>query len=217
MLKVHDAPAASVAPDRLMVLVPATAVIVPLPQEPVKPLGVETFKPPGSGSLKARPVKESGLAAGLVKVKLSVVLAPVWSVAVPNDLLSVGGATTVMLAVAAKPVTPCVSVTVLVVLFWTPAAVPVTLVLKVHDAPAASVAPVKLILLVPAVAEIAPPPQEPVRPLGVETTKPEGSVSLKVSPVKALGLPAGLLKVKARVVLAPVWSVAVPNDLLSVG
>jgi len=32
---VQDAPVASVAPDRLMVFVPATAVIVPPPHEPV--------------------------------------------------------------------------------------------------------------------------------------------------------------------------------------
>src|SRR5258708_33006071 len=46
---VHDDPAAgdavSVPPDRLMLLVPATPVIVPLPHEPLTPLGVATTRP----------------------------------------------------------------------------------------------------------------------------------------------------------------------------
>src|SRR5207302_11519472 len=48
---VHVDPAAgdavSVPPDRLMLPLPATAVIVPLPQEPVKPFGVATTSPAG--------------------------------------------------------------------------------------------------------------------------------------------------------------------------
>ena len=68
---VQEAPAASVAPDRLMLFDPAVAVIVP-PHEPVKPLGVDTISPDGSISVNASPV--SGAAFGFVRVKLSAVL-----------------------------------------------------------------------------------------------------------------------------------------------
>src|SRR6266567_8289587 len=68
---VQDDPAAgdavNVPPDRLMLLLPATAVIVPLPQEPVM-LGVAaTTTPAGKLSVKAIPL--SALAVfGLVMV-----------------------------------------------------------------------------------------------------------------------------------------------------
>jgi len=74
--KVQEAPAASVAPDRLMLLEPGTAVIVPPPQEPVKPLGVDTARPDGNVSVNAMPVRGPGLAFGFVIVKFSAVLAP---------------------------------------------------------------------------------------------------------------------------------------------
>ena len=64
-----------------------------------------------------------------------------------------------------------------------PAAIPVTFTENVQELLAAIVPPLRLITLVPAVAVIVPPPQEPVRPFGVETTKPAGSVSLKPTPV----------------------------------
>ncbi|HYB76791.1 MAG TPA: hypothetical protein VEE85_01200, partial [Candidatus Bathyarchaeia archaeon] len=43
--KVQPAPPASAAPDRLMLVDPAVAVIVPPLQLPVRPLGVATIKP----------------------------------------------------------------------------------------------------------------------------------------------------------------------------
>jgi hypothetical protein len=73
-------------------------------------------------------------------VKLRVVEGPNRSSVVSvKALLIVGGFTTVMLAVAAAPVKPSVCVSVLVALFWTPVAIPVTLTLKVQLAPPASV------------------------------------------------------------------------------
>src|SRR5712692_9270690 len=58
--KVHVEPAAgdavSVPPDRLMLPLPATAVIVPLPQEPVNPLGFATTTPAGKLSVKPTPL-----------------------------------------------------------------------------------------------------------------------------------------------------------------
>src|SRR5262249_7028064 len=54
--KVQELLAAMVPPDKLITLVPCVAVIVPAPQEPLNPLGVEMIRPAGSVSLKATPV-----------------------------------------------------------------------------------------------------------------------------------------------------------------
>jgi hypothetical protein len=116
---VHDDPAAgdavSVPPDRLMLPLPATAVIVPLPQEPVT-LGVAaTTKPAGKLSVNATPLR--GLKEfGLVMVKLSVLLAFSAMLVGLNDLVMVGGLTTVRLVVAVLPVPPLVELTFPVVL-----------------------------------------------------------------------------------------------------
>jgi hypothetical protein len=67
-----------------------------------------------------------------------------------------------------------------------PAAVPVTLIENVQEPLAAIVPPDKLIAFVPAVAVIVPAPHVPVRPFGVEITRPAGSVSLKATPVSAV-------------------------------
>jgi len=79
-----------------------------------------------------------------------------------------------------------VEVTFPVVLFCVPAAMPVTLTENVQELLAAIVPPLRLITLVPAVAVIVPAPHVPVRPLGVETTRPAGSVSLKATPLSAV-------------------------------
>src|SRR5579862_4262641 len=58
--KVQLTPGPSEAPTpgfpRLMLLLPATAVIVPASQTPVMTLGEATTSPAGSGSVKVRPV-----------------------------------------------------------------------------------------------------------------------------------------------------------------
>ena len=183
---VHDALGPSVAPARLRVFVPAGAVIVPPSHDPVRLLGVEITRPEGSVSKNVMPGSAKGF--GLVIRKLNAVVSPGpgnSSCESANAFVIVGGTPTATVAVAAKPMTPWVSVTVLVVLFWTPAAVPVTLMLKVQDAPAASVAPAppKLTEPDPAVAVIIPGGHDPLRPFGVDTIKPAGSVSVKARPV----------------------------------
>ena len=55
-LNVHEVLCARVAPDKLMTLVACVAVMVPPPQLPVSPLGVEITNPAGSVSLKPIPV-----------------------------------------------------------------------------------------------------------------------------------------------------------------
>src|SRR6516165_8423837 len=96
---------------------------------------------------------------------------------IASDITGAGWTTTFTDAVAGPSVPPLVEVTSLVVLVCTPVRVPVTFTENVHDALAASVAPVRVTSWDPAAALIAPPPHDPVSPLGVATTSPGGSVS----------------------------------------
>jgi hypothetical protein len=52
---VHELLAARVAPVRLIVPVPCVPVMVPAPQVPARPLGVEIVSPDGSVSVKPTP------------------------------------------------------------------------------------------------------------------------------------------------------------------
>lgn len=100
---------------------------------------------------------------------------------------------------------PFKAVTGPVVLVCTPTATPLTSTEKVHVVPAGSVAPDKVIRFVPATAVTVPPPQVPVRLLGVATSRPEGSVSEKAMVLRVM-FPAGLptVNVSAVVLLAPI-------------
>ena len=109
--KVHETPGARVAPDRLILLDAGTAVMGPPPHEPVRPLlGVDTISPgsdPGSVSVQAMPVRGSGFAAGLVMVKLRAVLPKNNSTCESaNDLVIVGGSSTVNVAKDGFPLPP---------------------------------------------------------------------------------------------------------------
>jgi hypothetical protein len=177
--------AATVPPVSETLPEPATAVAVP-PHVLVKPFGVATTMPTGKVSVNATPVSATALAAGLVMVKVNDVVPFNGIAAAPNALAIDGGATTLMLADAVPPVPPSVDVTFPVVLFCVPAAVPVTFTAKVHDVLDARLAPVRLITFVACVAVMVPPPQLPVKPFGVATTRPAGSVSLKPTPVSVV-------------------------------
>src|SRR5581483_7889136 len=111
-----------------------------------------------------------------------------------------GGETTVSLAVPAPPEPPSLEVAV-TGLFLVPAVLPVTLTTTVPLSPAVSVAPDRLTLVAPPVAVMVPfPAQVPVTP-GVEAPpRPEGRVSVKPIPVRAIVLVPGLVTVKVRVV-----------------
>ena len=173
-------------PDRLIVVVLAAAVTDP-PQVSDTPGAEATCSPLRRESLNATPVSDTVLPVGLVSVKVRVVVPFKGRLAAPKTLLIVGGATTVRLALAVRPVPPSFDVTAVVVLFLAPAAVPVTFTEKVQNELAATLAPVRLTTLPPAVAEIVPPPQLPLSPLlGEATASPEGSVSLKPTPVKVM-------------------------------
>jgi len=204
-LKVQDALVDSAPLERLMVLLPAVAVIVPPLQEPVSPLGVETTSPAGNVSVKAMPLKEA-VEFGFATTKLKLVLPFSAMDATANDLVMSGGATlaggpTVKLAEAALPVPALVDVTALVVLVSAPVEVPFTVTLKLHEPLAAMLAPVSDTLFDPAVAVMVPPPHKPVRPLGVATTSPAGNASVKATPERAAVFEAGFVIVKVRLVV----------------
>jgi len=126
-----------------------------------------------------------------------------------------GGATTLMLAEAVPPVPPSVELTLPEVLFFVPAVVPVTFTENVQEELAAIVPAVKLITFVPAVAVMIPAPQVPVRPLGVEITRPAGSVSVKATPLAATVLLFWM--VKLREVEPFSGMLAAPNALMITG
>src|SRR5215471_3045442 len=107
-----------------------------------------------------------------------------------------------VVAVAGAPGAASFEVTVLVVLVSTPIAAPVAFTENVHEAPAASVAPERLMLFDPAMAMMIPPPHEPVSPFGVETTRPAGRVSVNASPVRDVAV-FGFASVKVSAVLGP--------------
>lgn len=84
---------------------PAVAVMVPPPQVPVRPLGVETTRPDGSESENATPVT-AAVGLGFEAVNVSDVEPLSGMLAAPKEFASVGGATTVKEALEVLPVPP---------------------------------------------------------------------------------------------------------------
>ncbi len=205
-------PAAIVAPVSEM---PVGFVVVSVPPQTVE-VALATVSPVGSVSVKATPVNATAFAAGFVIVKVSDVVAFRAMLLGLKTLAIDGGATTLIDAEAVPPVPPSVEVTFPVVLFCVPAAIPVTLTENVQELLAAIVPPLRLITFVPAVAVIVPLPHVPVRPLGVEITRPAGSVSLKPTPVSAVVV---LLFWMVKVKLVEPFSgmLAAPNALMITG
>src|SRR5581483_3724557 len=228
---VHDDPApgeaVSVPPDKETVEgVPGglliVAVIVPLPQLPVTVVDA-SFSPAGRLSVNATPLNALAV-FGFVTVKLSVVLLLSGMVFGLNDLLMVGGATTVTVAEAVNPIPPSVDVTALVVLACDPAVMPVTLTENVQDDPApgeaVNVPSDKLTveglpggLLI--VAVIVPLPQLPVIVVDASFS-PAGRLSVNATPLSALAV-LGFVTVKLNVVLLLSGMLVGLNALLIVG
>src|SRR5205823_5826996 len=180
-----------------------------------------TVSPVGRVSVKATPVSATVLAAGLVMVKVSDVVAFSAMLEGLNPLAIAGGAITVNTAVLlVAPVPPWVELTAPVVLLLLPVVVPVTLTENVHDEPAAgdavSVPPDKLMVLLPATAVMVPLPHEPVT-LGVAaTTTPAGRLSVKATPLSVLAV-FGFVIVKLSVLLPFNATLVGLNALLMVG
>jgi hypothetical protein len=150
----------------------------------------------------------------MVKVRLVLVFRLIWPA--PKAFEIVGGASTVMLADAVFPVPPLVEVTALVVLFFTPAVVPVTFTLTTHDAFAATLPPLRLVELLPALA-VTVPPQLFVTPGVLATTNPGGNESVNAKPFNATVFPAGFVIVKLRLVLPFSGIVAAPKAFAMAG
>src|SRR5579872_4618638 len=101
-----------------------------------------------------------------------------------NALLIVGGATTVTVAVLlATPAPLSVAVTAPVVLFFTPAVVPVTLMDTVQF-PLEAIVPAESERLPDPATAVAVPLQVLLRLFGVATTRPAGNVSVTATPVR---------------------------------
>jgi len=164
--------------------------------------------------VNATPVSGTVLALAMVKLRLVVVFTGMR--AAPKDFVIEGGTTTATLAVAVPPVPPSVDVTVPVVLFCTPITVPVTFTLKVQEAFNARLAPARLTLPDPGLAAIVPAPHVPVSPLGVVTTKPDGSVSVTPIPLSAT-VAFGFVIVKLRLVVPFSARKATPKVLVIAG
>ena len=195
--------------------IPVGAVVVSVPPQTVAE-AFATVKPVGSVSVKATPVRATVFAAGFVIVNVSEVVAFSAMLDGLKTLAIEGGATTLIEAEAVPPVPPSVEVTLPVVLFCVPAAIPVTFTANVQEELAAIVPPLRLITLVPAVAVIVPAPHVPVRPFGVETTRPAGRVSLNPTPVSAVVLLLFWM-VKVRLVEPFSGMLAAPNALIMTG
>lgn len=219
--KLHEPRGGNVAPDKPTELVPATAVIVPPPQDPMRFGGVETTSPTGSVSTKLTPVSVV-VVFGFVMRNVSDVDEKTGTVAAPKVLAISGGmgggAETVVEpdAGTVKPTPPSVKFTE--TLFTCgPGAVPTTFTVTTHElGPAASAPPVSVTVVPLAVAT---PPQVLTRAFGVAMVRP-GAVAAKLSlklTFVAVGLPPGLLMVMVMVVVAPTSRFAVPNCLVTPG
>ncbi len=160
---------------------PVGAVNVTVPPQTVA-VAFETVNPFGRVSVKLTPVSASAV-FGLVIVNVSELVALTAIVVGLNAFAIDGGAITVTLADAVPPVPPSTEVTLLVVLFFNPAVVPVTLIENVQELFAGIVPPLRLTEPLAAAAVIKPAPQFPLKPLGVATTRPAGNVSVKPTPV----------------------------------
>src|ERR1041385_5774541 len=198
--------AAIVPPVRLMVFVPWVAVIVPAPQVPVRPFGVEMIRPAGSVSEKAMPL--SGVPFGLVMVKLRLVEPFRGMLAAPNTLAMLAGPTTVTEALDVLPVPPSVELTD-TELFFTPAVVPCTLTTTVQLPLAAIVPALRVMEPEPAVA-VTVPLQVLLSPFGVATTRPAGRLSVKATPLSAIPV-FGFVMVKLSDVVPFSGMVDAPN------
>lgn len=201
-----------VAPARA---IPVGLVVVRVPPQTATE-ALATVSPAGRVSVNATPVSATVFATGFVIVKVNEVVVPVTTVEGVKIFAIDGGATTVMLAVAELPVPPFVEVTLLVVFVLTPADVPSTFTWKLQELLAAKLAPERLTELLPATAVIVPPPQVPVKPLGVETTMPAGKLSVNAMPLTVMVV-LGFVTVKVKVVVPLSGIVAAPKALAKVG
>jgi len=167
--------------------------------------------PRGRVSVNPIPVKVLVL-LGLVIVKVRLVVPLNGILAAPNALLIAGGASTVIDAVAVVVlVPPSVELTVLLVLFLTPAVVAVRSTFTVQVPPAAAMVPPLNVREVSPALGVNVPPHD-VLAFGVlATANPAGNESVNPTPVRMVVLLL-LVIVNVRVVVPPSGMVAALND-----
>ncbi len=173
--------AASVNPVRLMLLEPPVALTTPPLHVVIRPLDTATAMPVGSVSVNPIPESETGVGFGFVTVKVKVALDPSGPLEALKAFVTVGGPATSSDAVPGVELPPFVEVAITLLFFW-PAVVPVTPTEIVHPPLAASVNPLSDMTDAPALA-VNVPAQPFVAPGGVSTTRPEGRLSVKPTPV----------------------------------
>jgi hypothetical protein len=170
-----------------------------------------------AGKLSVKVTEVSGpVVLGFDTVKVSEVEALKLILVAPKDFCSVGGATTVTLALAVLPVPALAEVTVTLLLL-APAAAPVTFSTMVQEPETGSVAPDREMEEVPADAMIVPPPQLPLSPLGDAISNPAGKLSVKATPVRAIAFGAGFVSVNVSEVAPFRGTLTPPKALLIVG
>ncbi|HKV41952.1 MAG TPA: hypothetical protein VJX67_22300 [Blastocatellia bacterium] len=192
-------PLAAIVPA-LNVNVVSPAAGVNVPQPGTAPGTAATCNPDGSKSVNATPVRPT-VEFGLVSVNVRLVVPPTGTLGAPNALLIVGGANTVRVAVLlAAPVPPLVDETKPVVLFLTPAVVPVTSTFTVHVPLGAMVPALNVKLVSPAPGVKVP---QPGTAFGVAATcNPAGRASVNATPVSVVVV-FGLVMTKVRVATPP--------------
>src|SRR5258708_33382316 len=210
-------PAAMPLPVKPMLLAPAVPPVIAPPQLLVTFGTAATRSPGGKLSVTATPVSARP-AFGLVMMSVSVDVPPTGILVGENDLAMLGGSRLVPIASTALPVfpvPPLVEVTLPVVLLYKPAVLPVTWTVIVQLAWAASVPPVRLILL-PPVSVTVPPLQLPTTVGGVANTTIPGSVSVTATPASAAAA-FGVMMTKVMVDVPLSGMLVGANDLMMRG
>src|SRR5215470_9756666 len=143
-LKVQLPPAATMPPLKFRLVSPVAGMNVP-PQVSVVFGGAATIMPLGKVSVNPTPVSAT-VALGLVMVKLIVTTPLSGATVLENDLVIVGGATTVIWALAVPPVPvlvpPLAEVTLPVGLLFTPPGAPAAVTLNTQLPPWTMAAPI---------------------------------------------------------------------------
>ena len=192
----------------------AAAVTIPAEQVEVEVVSTLATKSKPVGSASVRVLELSGVEVlGLVIVNESVETPVTRMLEGLNVLASRNGATTVREALAVFPLPPLLEL-VEDESLKTPTVVAVTVTATVQLAPAASVAPLNVTELDPAVP-VAVPPQVDENPLGVAMTSPAGSVSENATPVRSA--PPGLLSVTVSEVEVLMPIVELPKAIVMAG
>ena len=156
----------------------------------------------------------SGVVLVLPMLKVNALVPSLAMLVGENAFAMVGVLDTVKVAVLlTKPVPSSVEVKAVVVLFFTPGVVPVTVTSILHEKPAANVPPVKVKALLPVM--VSEPPHTEVVPF--TAVIPAGSVSVKASPLTALIFGLALDSVKRILLVSLVAMKAGVNDLVIAG